>query len=164
MDWKTTDLSDACAEAQVCELNFMGFGRKRKFSGRIRTVRCVDGLASLRGFIDQPGSGQVLVIDGASLPWRALFGDVMGAIVSRNGWEGVVVNGYVRDRSELEAMDIGVKALGTVPRRADTTRGGEVDVPLRFGGVTFNPSARLVADDDGVLVLPSGVTEMDLIA
>lgn len=162
MTCKTTDLCDACEDAQACELDFSGFGRRRAFSGRIRTVRCDDGLAALRQIIHEPGAGQVLVVDGARLPWRALFGDVMAAIVCRNGWEGVVVNGRVRDRQELDAMDIGVKALGTMPRRANPHGGGEADVPVRFGGVTFTPGARLVADDDGVIVLPPGITEADL--
>jgi regulator of ribonuclease activity A len=162
MTWKTSDLCDACAQAQVCELPFVGFGRRRAFSGRIRTVRCDAGLAALRDLVRQAGEGQVLVVDGAGLPWRALFGDVMGAILGDRGWAGIVVNGWVRDRNELDAMDIGVKALGTVPRRADTGGSGEVDVPVRFGGITFTPGATLVADEDGVIVLPPGVTAADL--
>lgn len=162
MNWKTSDLCDACAEAQVCEAGFVGFGRRRSFSGSIRTVRCDDGLAALRDLVHEQGQGRVLVVDGATLPWRAVFGDVMGAIVHRNGWEGVIVNGCVRDRNELDAMDIGVKALGTVPCRANPQGGGAVDVPVRFGGVTFTPGLRVVADDDGVIVLPPGVSEADL--
>ena len=162
MNWKTSDLCDACDYAQVCELAFVGFGRRRSFSGTIRTVRCDEGLAALRDLLHSPGAGQVLVVDGASLPWRALFGDVMGSIVHRNGWEGVVVNGCVRDGNELDAMDIGVKALGTVPRRANPQGKGAVDVVLQFGGVRFAPGHRLVADDDGVIVLPAGVSEADL--
>jgi regulator of ribonuclease activity A len=59
-------------------------------------------------------------------------------------------------------MEIGVKALGTVPRRGERTGAGEVDVPVSFGGVTFTPGARLVADEDGVIVLPQGVRETDI--
>lgn len=162
MPAKTTDLCDACADAQVCELPFQGFGRRRRFSGRIRTVRCDGGLGPLRELVQQPGEGCVLVVEGAGLPWRAVFGDVMGEIASRNGWSGVVVNGWVRDRDELDAMDIGLKALGTVPRRADRGGSGEVDVPLRFGGAVFTPGATLVADADGVIVLPPGVGEDDV--
>jgi len=112
--------------------------------------------------INQPGHGQVLVIDAAGLPWRAVFGDVMAEILVRNGWFGVVVHGLVRDRAELDAMDIGVKALGTVPRRADIGGLGEADVTVAFGGVTFMPGQHLVADEDGVVVLPIGVIESDI--
>ncbi|CAN7766777.1 MULTISPECIES: hypothetical protein [unclassified Variovorax] len=68
----------------------------------------------------------------------------------------------IRDRTQIDEMDIGVKALGTVPRRARLGAGGELDVPLRFGGITFTPGARLVADADGVIVLPPGRTEANI--
>src|SRR6059058_5580223 len=120
---KTSDLCDACAEAQACELPFLSLGRRRAFAGTIRTVRYRQGLGAMRELVNQPGQGQVLVIDGAGLAWRALFGDVMAALAVRNGWEGVVVHGAVRDRAEIDAMDLGVKALATVPRRADISAG-----------------------------------------
>ena len=162
MSSKTTDLCDASAEVQVCELPFVGFGRRRAFAGSIRTARYRDGISVLRDMINQPGHGQVLVIDGAGLKWRALFGDVMARLAVRNGWAGVVVHGQIRDRAELDTMDIGVKALGTAPRRADIGGLGEADVAVAFGGVTFIPGQRLVADEDGVVVLPIGVIENDI--
>lgn len=162
MSFKTTDLCDASAEVHVCELPFVGFGRRRAFAGSIRTARYRDGISVLRDMINQPGHGQVLVIDGAGLKWRALFGDVMARLAVRNGWAGVVVHGQIRDRAELDTMDIGVKALGTAPRRADIGGLGEADVMVAFGGVTFMPGQRLVADEDGVIVLPIGVIESDI--
>ena len=91
-----------------------------------------------------------------------LFGDVMAATASRNGWAVLVINGVIRDGAEIDAMDIGVKALGTVPKRGVRTGAGEVDVPVSFGGITFTPGLRLVADEDGVIVLPQGLTERDI--
>ena len=159
---KTSDLCDACDSAQACELFFTSFGRRRSFAGAIRTFRYAGGLKPLRDLVNERGEGQVLVIDGAGLASRALFGDVMAGLVARNGWAGVVVNGAIRDRAEIDAMDVGVKALGTVPKRAETTGSGERDVPVTFGGVTFVPGQRLVADEDGVIVLPAGMTEDDV--
>jgi regulator of ribonuclease activity A len=76
-----------------------------------------------------------------------------------NGWAGLVIHGAIRDGHEIDGMDIGVKALGTVPKRGERTGAGEKDVPVTFGGITFVPGRRLVADDDGVIVLPEGLTE-----
>jgi len=159
---KTSDLCDACDAAQACELFFTGFGRKQAFAGDIRTFRFGGGLKALRDLVNEPGHGQVLVIDGAGMNTRALFGDVMAGLAMRNGWAGVVVNGAIRDRAEIDGMEIGVKALGTVPRRAQPAGPGERDVPVSFGGVTFTPGLRLVADEDGVIVLPAGTTEADI--
>ena len=86
----------------------------------------------------------------------------MAGLAARNGWAGVVVNGAIRDRVEIDQLDIGVKALGTVPRRAIIGGRGEVDAPIQFGGIIFTPGARLVADEDGVIVLPPGLTESSI--
>jgi regulator of ribonuclease activity A len=162
MTLKTSDLCDACDEILACALPFRSFGRRAAFAGAIRTVRCFEDIALMRNAVNQPGRGQVLVIDGGGSLARALFGDVMADIASRNGWAGLVINGAIRDSVEIDAMDIGVKALGTVPRRGERTGAGEVDVPVQFGGISFTPGRRLVADEDGVIVLPEGVLETDI--
>ena len=159
---KTSDLCDACDAAQACALPLRSYGARRAFAGAIRTIRCHEDIALMRDTVGQPGAGQVLVIDGGGSLARALFGDVMAALASRNGWAGLVINGAIRDCVEIDAMQIGVKALDTVPRRGERTGAGEVDVPVTFGGITFTPGRRLVADEDGVVVLPAGRTEADI--
>jgi regulator of ribonuclease activity A len=162
MTLKTSDLCDACDEALPCALPFRGWGQRRAFAGNIRTLRVHEDIALMRDMVGSPGQGQVLVIDGGGSVVRAIFGDVMAGVASRNGWAGLIINGAIRDGLEIDAMDIGVKALGTVPKRGQRTGAGEVDVPLSFGGVTFTPGCRVVADDDGVIVLPHGLTENDI--
>jgi regulator of ribonuclease activity A len=162
MTLKTSDLCDACDDALPCALPFRGWGRRRAFAGTIRTLRVQEDIALMRDIVGQPGQGQVLVIDGGGSLRRALFGDVMAALASRNGWSGLVIHGAIRDGAEIDAMEIGVKALGTVPKRGERSGAGEVDVPVRFGGVTFVPGRRLVADEDGVILLPEGITEHDI--
>ena len=159
---KTTDLCDACDAAQACAVLFQSYGLRRAFTGPMRTLRCHEDIALMRDTVSQPGHGQVLVIDGGGSVARALFGDVMADLASRNGWAGLVINGVVRDADELNAIDIGVKALGTVPKRGERTGQGERDVPVHFGGVTFTPGDHLVADADGVIVLPTGLTAADI--
>ena len=162
MTTKTSDLCDACEAALACALPWRGYGRRRAFAGSIRTIRCHQDLALMRDIVSRPGHDQVLVIDGGGSLACAVFGDVMADKASRNGWAGLVINGAIRDSVEIDAIDIGVKALGTVPRRGGRDGGGEVDVPVHFGGITFTPGHRLVADEDGVIVLPAGVTEADI--
>ena len=69
-----------------------------------------------------------------------------------NGWSGVIVNGAVRDSAILRTLDIGIKALGTNPRKSTQTGAGEKDVPVEFGGVVFNPGEMVYSDSDGVVV------------
>ena len=69
-----------------------------------------------------------------------------------NGWAGLVVNGAVRDVEALAGLDIGIKALGSNPRKSAKLAAGQVDVPVRFG-VTFRPGEHLYSDEDGVVVV-----------
>ncbi|MFF4749425.1 hypothetical protein [Streptomyces sp. NPDC001270] len=66
-----------------------------------------------------------------------------------------MVNGSIRDVAALRALPIGVKALGSTPRRSRKEDTGERDVPLTFTGATFTPGRRLVGDDDGIVILPA---------
>jgi regulator of ribonuclease activity A len=52
----------------------------------------------------------------------------------------------------LAALDIGIKALGSNPRKSAKLGAGQVDAPVIFGGVTFRPGAQLYSDEDGVVV------------
>ena len=159
---KTTDLCDACDAALACALPFQSYGLRRAFTGPIRTLRCYEDIGLMRDTVTQPGHGHVLVIDGGGSLSRALFGDVMAAAASRHGWAGLVIHGAIRDADEINGMDMGVKALGTVPKRGERTGAGELDVPVSFGGMTFLPGHHLVADADGVIMLPQGLTAADI--
>jgi regulator of ribonuclease activity A len=63
-----------------------------------------------------------------------------------------VVNGCVRDVSEIAAMAIGVKALAPCPRPPTKSGAGERNVPVSFAGVTFTPGDVLWGDADGIVV------------
>ena len=100
-----------------------------------------------------PGDGRVLVVDGGGSRRVALLGDNIAGIARDNGWAGLVVHGCVRDVAALHALVIGVRALGSNPRRSGKAGGGELDLAVSFGGVTFAPGAMLYADDDGIVVV-----------
>ena len=149
----TADLYDELEDGiQSLPLQLRSFGRKAAFDGPIRTVRCFEDNALVKSALAVPGDGAVLVIDGGGSLRTALMGDLIAASAVANGWAGVVINGAIRDRVAIDALDLGVKALGTNPRKSAKHGIGEVDVPLEFGGVVFRPGARLYSDEDGILV------------
>jgi regulator of ribonuclease activity A len=152
----TADLWDEHGdELDSCELQLRQFGGVRVFEGAISTVRCHEDNALLRAQVSEPAEGRVLVVDGGGSLGAALMGDMIGALAVENGWAGVVINGAVRDVVALAALELGVKALGSNPRKSRKTGAGEVDVPISFGGVTFTPGVRLLSDDDGIVVFPA---------
>ena len=150
----TADLVDDIGpDVRSCDLQLRQFGGRRAFAGRISTVRCFQDNALLKSVLSEPGDGGVLVIDGAGSVHAALVGDVIAELGRSNGWSGLIINGAVRDASTLATLDIGIKAVGTNPRKSTKSGAGERDVPVTFGGVTFVPGEIAHSDDDGIVVV-----------
>ena len=151
----TADLVDAHAGLQSCETQFEPFGKRGIFSGPIRTVRCRHDNALVKRLLSGAGGQAVLVIDGGGSLYSALVGDLLATAALTNGWAGIVVHGAILDAATLDTLDIGVKALGTNPRRSAKAGAGEVDVILEFGGVVWRPGEFLYSDRDGIVVSPT---------
>ncbi|MCV7172136.1 ribonuclease E activity regulator RraA [Mycobacterium manitobense] len=150
----TADLVDDIGpDVRSCDLQLRQFGGRSEFAGPITTVRCFQDNALLKSVLSEPGDGGVLVIDGDGSVHTALVGDVIAALGRDNGWAGLVINGAVRDAAVLRTLDIGIKALGTNPRKSSKTGAGERDVAVEFGGVTFAPGDIAYSDDDGIVVV-----------
>lgn len=153
----TADLVDDIGpEVRSCDLQFRQFGGRTQFAGPIRTVRCFQDNALLKSVLSEPGAGGVLVIDGDGSLHTALVGDLIAELARSNGWAGLVVNGAVRDAAALRGIEIGIKALGTNPRKSSKTGAGERDVEITLGGVTFVPGHLAYSDDDGIVVVAAG--------
>jgi len=150
---KTADLMDDFQdELQSCTLQFRNYGRIAAFFGPCRTVKCRNDNVLVKQVLTTPGNGGVLVIDGAGSLETALLGDLIAELGRSNGWSGVVINGAVRDTVTIGTMDFGVKALGSNPRKSQKEGAGEVDVPVEFGTVCFQPGNWVYCDEDGIVV------------
>ena len=151
----TADLYDERGEELASvSLQFQDLGGHLRFTGPVRTIRCREDNGLVKSVLNSPGNGAVLVVDGAGSLNSALMGDMIAEAAVANGWAGVVINGPIRDRAAVAKLPLGVKALGSNPRKSAKDSVGEVDVPVEFGGVTFRPGATLYADEDGILVEP----------
>jgi regulator of ribonuclease activity A len=156
VSFTTTDLSDEHPEAQVCDPVFLSFGGRRTFSGPVTTLKVFEDNSMVREIVQTPGEGRVLVVDGGGSLRCGLFGGNLAVAAARNGWAGVVINGCARDADELDAEPIGVRALALHPRRSERgLHSGRAGIPVTFAGVVFREGEWLLADRDGVLVLPT---------
>ncbi|MBG52863.1 MAG: ribonuclease E activity regulator RraA [Alphaproteobacteria bacterium] len=155
----TTDLSDA-HDGVVKHVDpiFHDYGGRPAFHGPITTLKLFEDNALVRSAVEGPGEGRVLVVDGGGSKRCALFGGNLAQLAAKNGWAGVVVYGCVRDRDELEAEAVGIKALGHHPRKSVKKGQGETDVPVTFAGVTLTPGEWLYADRDGIIISPHALT------
>jgi regulator of ribonuclease activity A len=155
MTFNTPDLIDADEQSvQSCALQFRQFGGRPQFCGPIRTLKIREDNALVRQALTSPGQGHVLVVDGGGSLRTALIGDKLGQLAQQNGWAGLILCGAVRDVSGLRQLDLGIKALGTNPRRSAKAGAGAVDVPVSFGGATFVPGHWVYSDDDGIVTAP----------
>ena len=154
----TTDLLDNnevlvnTAQLRVMAPMFQRYGGKAAFAGQIVTLKIFEDNSWVRTLLGEPGAGKVLVIDGGGSLRCALLGDQLAAMAVKNGWEGVVVYGCIRDSAAINQMPLGVRALNTHPLKTVKKNVGERDVPVSFGGVILKPGEWLCADEDGVIV------------
>lgn len=151
----TADLVDEYgAELRVCQVQFRDFGAVASFTGPVRTVLCHEDNGILRELVRTPGEGHVLVVDGGASLGTALVGDLLAGAALENGWAGLILHGAIRDARALRELPLGIKALGTTPRKSNRTGEGALDTPVAFGGIVFHPGDILHADEDGVVLLP----------
>ena len=156
VSFATADLHDQHeGKAQVAAILWRSYGGKARFCGPVSTLKCFEDNSLVRPALEEEGAGRVLVIDGGGSVRCALVGDQLAKLAMENGWAGIVVHGCVRDSAILSSLDIGIKALGTNPKRSLKKGGGERDVAVSFGGADLVPGAHLYADEDGVLVSPA---------
>jgi regulator of ribonuclease activity A len=152
-DFSTADLYDAYGErCQSCQTQFKQYGGRKVYSGKIQTVECLNDNVLLRKILGTQSDGDVLVVDGGADLGGALVGDIIAALGLKSGWSGVILNGAIRDANAIAALDFGVKALGTNPKKSGKNGSGRVNVPISFGTVTFTPGHWIYSDEDGILI------------
>lgn len=134
---------------------FTSYGKRVRFAGIVSTVKCFEDNSFVKAALEEPGQGRVLVVDGGGSLRRALVGGKIAESAAKNGWAGVVVDGCVRDSAELIECDVGIRALALVPMPTERRQQGERDVALHIHGAWVLPGEWLVADEDGIVVMPT---------
>lgn len=131
---------------------FHDFGGRVEFEGPVEIVKVFEDNTLVRASLEQPGNGQVLVVDGGGSLRCALVGDMLGELAAKNGWAGILIYGCIRDADPLSRLPLGVKALATNPRKSARRGEGERNLPVRFAEISINPGDYLYADRDGVII------------
>jgi len=163
----SADLVRQAAEFQAAILADVA-GRRGAMHGRIAALRPRMKLAGPALTVDvRPGDnlmihaaialarpGDVLVIDGKGDQTAALMGTIMMTACRQLGIAGVVVDAAVRDSLEIDEMDFPVFAVGTNPNGPTKNVPGRIGHPVSCGGVTVRSGDLVLADADGVVVVP----------
>ena len=109
--------------------------------------------------MDQCQAGDVLVLNAYGDVNHALLGGHIGHALKVRGLAGVIVDGAVRDVTDLQEEGLPVFARGTAVIVGGHDGPGEVNVPIACGGVVVNPGDIIVADEDGIVVVPAKEAE-----
>jgi regulator of RNase E activity RraA len=127
-----------------------------RIAGPAFTVRTLwhDNLA-LHAAIYLAAAGDVIVVQAEDRE-MALAGGNVCAVAQRRGVAGFVVDGVVRDVGESRGRGFPLFARGWTPIPAPRQAVGAVNHPIRLGGVTVEPGDVVVADEEGIVVVPRG--------
>ena len=153
MEFTVPDICDEyLPNLQVLDPIFRPYGGRRKFHGEIVTIKCFEDNSLVKQTLAENGSGKVMVVDGGGSLRCALLGDMLAAMAAKNGWQGVLIFGCVRDVEILETIDLGVSALNSFPKKSEKRGLGEMNVPVHFAGADYLPGQYLYADENGIVV------------
>ena len=148
----TPDLCDEHPEVEVLEPMFTNYGGKESFGGEVVTIKCHEDNSLVKENVDKPGTGKVMVVDGGGSLRNALLGDMLAEKAAKNGWEGLVIYGCIRDVDIIMETPLGVQALATHPRKTEKKGIGEMNIPIKFAGVEIKPGDFIYADNNGIIV------------
>ena len=149
----TPDLCDEFEDRlSILAPGFRDFGAVHQFFGQAVTVHCLNDNSKIKALSTTSGHGKVMVVDGQASMEYALLGDMIGDDLVKNGWAGIIINGCVRDVEALRTLQLGIKALDSMPRRSVKRDQGEVNITLSFAGVTVDPADWVYADESGIVV------------
>lgn len=151
--FQTADLCDDFIQhLQVAQPGMNNYGGETHFCGPIETIRTYEDNTKIRQLLESVGEGRVLVVDGGGSLGCALVGDRLAQLAIDNGWAGIIVNGCIRDSGVISKMNIGIKALGTNPKKSIKQQRGEIGGEVFFHQVKWRPGDYVYSDEDGIVI------------
>jgi regulator of RNase E activity RraA len=164
-DIPTTTLADLLGRAQVMDIGIRPlWSPLPRIAGPAFTVSCPPGdNLMLHAAIHRAAPGTVIVVESGDLDW-ALAGGNVCAVARRRGVAGFVLDGLIRDLAEVREMRFPVFARGVIPIPGAKSAVGPLGEPVTCGGVRVEAGDVVVADEEGVVVVPGARREEVLAA
>lgn len=150
---RTSNISDG-AHRQACLLGIRPLIAGTFACGPAVTVRTVPGDWSKPvQAIDVARPGEIIVIDAGGRP-PAIWGELATESAKNKGLSGLVVDGAVRDTADIRRLEFPVWTREVTSHAGNAEGVGQINVPIEISGQRILPGDWIVADDDGVMVLP----------
>lgn len=103
--------------------------------------------------------GYCLVVAGKAAEERAYMGDLMGGAADAIGVNGIIVDGYIRDKLGLGENGMPMFSRGYKPSSPSKVGPGAINTEVTCGGITVNPGDLIMADCDGIVCVPRELME-----
>lgn len=116
----------------------------------------IERTTALWSVLEAVQPGDVLVVQANADPYTGCLGDILVSYFARQGGVGIVVDGCIRDAPKIRATSFPLWSTGTTPHYASQSGWfpWAYDVPVAVGGALCLPGDIVLADDDGVVVVP----------
>lgn len=155
----------AYADARLGREQFMAMGIRALWSpmpriaGPAYTVSCPPGdNLMLHAAIYRAEPGSIIVVKAGDVDY-ALAGGNLCAVAQQRGIAGFIIDGVIRDVAEVRQAQFPVYCRGVVPVPGKKQTLGTLNQPITCGGVTVNPGDIVVADEEGIAVIPAAQQE-----
>jgi 4-hydroxy-4-methyl-2-oxoglutarate aldolase len=160
-----TTLADILGREQVMDVGIRPlWSSMPRVAGPAFTVRCPPGdNLMLHAAIHRAEPGAVIVVESGDMDY-ALAGGNVCAVAQRRGIAGFVLDGLIRDVAEAREIGFPVFVRGVIPIPGSKSAVEPLNVPVRCGGVTVGPGDIVVADEEGIVVVPRARQEQTLLA
>jgi len=110
--------------------------------------------------VDSCNPGEILIAAAHGSARSGIFGELLATAARNRGCTGVIVHGAVRDVAKMREMEFPVFATSKNPYDSQNRqRVIDMDVPVVIDGVTFSPGDIVMADEDGIVVIPQAVEQ-----
>jgi len=131
---------------------YSNYGGAAMCQGEIVTIQLDRNNSDLISLLrDEDGTGKVVVVD-SDQAFYAIVGENLMKFAQKNGYAGIIVNGYIRDTHQIKDIPVALYALGACSKKFIPVTQGKRHVPLSFGGTDFRSGDYVYADTDGVIV------------
>lgn len=159
--FKTIPASNTCDvmgrnAAMNPRIKLMSSPKDQMMVGPALTVKARGGdNLALHAALNLAQEGDVVVVSNEGDTTRSLIGEVMMAYLRyTKKVAGIILDGPIRDIDEIGKWDFPVYATGTTPGGPYKEGPGEINVPIACGEISVNPGDIILADPDGIVVIP----------
>jgi regulator of RNase E activity RraA len=164
-DLSPTTLADALTVGQVMDIGIRPLWQPMpRIAGPAYPVRCAPGdNLMLHAAIYRAAPGAIIVVQAGDLEYAVSGGNVC-AVARKRGIAGFIVDGVIRDLAEVRADRFPVFARGVSPIPGGKDGPGILNGVVRCGGVEVAPGDVVVADEEGIVVVPAAEQDAVLTA